>query len=456
MFNFNDSFREMPQYVTGILSVLENAGFSAYVVGGAVRDMVLGVVPHDYDVATSATPDAVVDLLEKNGIAYTDMAAKHGTVMALTGSGPVEITTFRIDGGYSDGRRPDEVGFTRDINEDVMRRDFTINSLYLDRDGHICDITGGIRDCRVRLIRTVGDPHERFAEDALRIMRALRFAAVLGFDIEDSTFAAMEDLADNLRLISAERTAAEFKTLVCAGFASRTIRKGYRILSEIIPELAECYGFDQHSVFHDKDVFEHTLAVLDGIPIENSKRDPELALAAVFHDLGKPSCFRINANGIAHMKGHPEKSALIARRVLKELKFPPTVINRVCTLIDLHDTFVRPERYTVHKFISENSIETVTKLCILQRADIMAHSMLGMKRMEKLEAITAIVDELKAEGAVFEPEKLDITGEDLIAIGFRQGPGIGNAMRQLFDMYMRGDVANEHDSLVRCAGELPD
>ena len=249
VFNFNDSFREMPQYVTGILSVLENAGFSAYVVGGAVRDMVLGVVPHDYDVATSATPDAVVDLLEKNGIAYTDMAAKHGTVMALTGSGPVEITTFRIDGGYSDGRRPDEVGFTRDINEDVMRRDFTINSLYLDRDGHICDITGGIRDCRVRLIRTVGDPHERFAEDALRIMRALRFAAVLGFDIEDSTFAAMEDLADNLRLISAERTAAEFKTLVCAGFASRTIRKGYRILSEIIPELANVTAFDQHSVF---------------------------------------------------------------------------------------------------------------------------------------------------------------------------------------------------------------
>ena len=370
--NIKDANR-IPDYVQKIMELIEGSGFNAYVAGGAVRDIALGKEPHDYDVATSALPGETIEIFKNAGIEYFDTGAKHGTVTAVTSGGNVEVTTFREDGEYSDLRRPDEVVFKTTIEEDVRRRDFTINAMYMDRDGRICDPTGGLEDCGKHLIRAVGDPDKRFSEDALRILRGIRFVSRLGFDIEPDTLRAMEERADELKNISGERIAVELLGIVTGKYASQAVRCGWKVLSVIIPEIAVCRGFDQKSKYHDKDVLEHTLEVLDNIPYqEDEGRDPELAMAALFHDLGKPECFVIGSSGAGHMKGHPLVSRLICERVLTGLKFPKQFILNVCLLVRLHDTYVDTDRIAVHKFMSEYPDEIIEKLQILQEADILA------------------------------------------------------------------------------------
>ena len=427
----------LPRYVLQILTLIEEAGYEAYVVGGAVRDIALGLAPHDFDVASSAFPDEMIEVLSAAGIRYVDMASRHGTVTAVTSEGNVEITTFRVDGEYSDLRRPDEVSFTRSIEDDVRRRDFTVNAMYLGRDGSICDITGGLADLERGIIRAVGEPEVRFTEDALRILRGLRFAAKYGFEIDDKTFEAMEKLALNLRAVSGERVAEELKGLICAPGASDIIRKAYRILGVIVPELIICHGFEQHSRYHDRDVFEHTLAVLDGIPFRDDVpegvipcRDTELAAAAILHDLGKPECFVMNEDGIGHMKGHPEVSRRIASRVLGELKCPREFTENVTGLVLLHDP-----------------LSLLSKLAALQRADILAHSEYGQNRMERLDALEKIEAELIREGKVFSIKELEIKGSDLIAEGVPEGPEVGRVLSEVFDAYMRGEVGNNAEEL---------
>ncbi len=444
----------LPRYVLQILTLIEEAGYEAYVVGGAVRDIALGLAPHDFDVASSAFPDEMIEVLSAAGIRYVDMASRHGTVTAVTSEGNVEITTFRVDGEYSDLRRPDEVSFTRSIEDDVRRRDFTVNAMYLGRDGSICDITGGLADLERGIIRAVGEPEVRFTEDALRILRGLRFAAKYGFEIDDKTFEAMEKLALNLRAVSGERVAEELKGLICAPGASDIIRKAYRILGVIVPELIICHGFEQHSRYHDRDVFEHTLAVLDGIPFRDDVpegvipcRDTELAAAAILHDLGKPECFVMNEDGIGHMKGHPEVSRRIASRVLGELKCPREFTENVTGLVLLHDTFLKPDRYIVHRFMSEYPLSLLSKLAALQRADILAHSEYGQNRMERLDALEKIEAELIREGKVFSIKELEIKGSDLIAEGVPEGPEVGRVLSEVFDAYMRGEVGNNAEEL---------
>ena len=444
----------LPRYVLQILTLIEEAGYEAYVVGGAVRDIALGLTPHDFDVASSSFPEEMIKVLSAAGIKYVDMASRHGTVTAVTSEGNVEITAFRVDGEYSDLRRPDEVSFTRSIQEDVRRRDFTVNAMYLGRDGNICDITGGLADLECGIIRAVGEPEVRFREDALRILRGLRFAAKYGFEIDGKTFEAMEKLSPNLKAVSGERIAEELKGLICAPGASGIIRKAYRILGVIVPELITCHGFEQHSRYHDRDVFEHTLAVLDGIPFREditegnkSCRDAELAAAAILHDLGKPERFVMNDDGIGHMKGHPEVSRRIASRVLGELKCSKEFTENVTGLVLLHDTFLKPDRYIVHRFMSEHPLSFLRKLAVLQRADILAHSEYGQNRLERLDALETIAAELVKEGAVFSVKDLAVTGTDLIEEGVPEGPEVGGVLAEIFDAYMRGEVGNN-------AGEL--
>lgn len=445
----------IPQYVLDILALIEASGYEAYVVGGAVRDIALGLAAHDFDVASSAFPDELINVLSSAGIKYVDMASRHGTVTAVMPEGNVEITTFRVDGTYSDLRRPDEVSFTRSIEEDVKRRDFTVNAMYLGRDGNIKDITGGIADLEQGIIRAVGDPETRFTEDALRILRGLRFAAKYGFEIEEQTFAAMERLAPNLKAVSGERIAVELQGLICAPAACEVIRKSYRILGVIVPELMICHGFEQHSRYHDRDVFEHTLAVLEGIPLRDDLpegvipcRDSELAAAAILHDLGKPESFTMDEDGTGHMKGHTEAGKRIAQRVLGELKCSKDFTADVTDLVLLHDTFLKPDRYTVHRFMSEHTLPFLRKLAVLQRADILAHSPVGQNRLERLDALESIAKELVREGAVFSIKDLAIGGEDLIGAGLAEGPKIGEMLSDVFDAYMHGNVANERDALM--------
>lgn len=453
----NDSSKagRIPPYVSEILRLIESSGHKAYVAGGAVRDIVLGKTPHDYDIATSAKPDETVGIFEKAGINYYDNAAKHGTVTAVTSEGDVEVTTFREDGSYSDMRRPDEVIFKTTIEEDVRRRDFTINAMYMDSEGKIYDPEGGQEDCSKKLIRAVGNPDERFHEDALRILRAIRFCSRLGFEIEPDTLRAMETHADELKKISGERIATELTGIVTGKYAPKAVMTGCRVLSVIVPEIGECKGFEQHSKYHDRDVLEHTLDVLEHIPyVEGEGRDTELAMAALFHDLGKPACFRLDEDGVGHMKGHPRVSEEITLRVLNELKCPKQYITDVCLLVRLHDTYIKPDRIQVHKFMSMYPDEILNKLKVLQRADILAHSPLGQNRINRLEELNVISEELKASGAVFDVKDLEIDGRDIISLGVKEGPVIGEILEELFGHYVEGKCVNTKESLTNEAKKL--
>lgn len=450
----------LPYYIRDILDLADAAGFEAFVVGGAVRDMVLGDTPHDYDLASSATPDELIALFEKKGIRYVDMAAKHGTVSAILPEGNVEITTFRSDGEYKDARHPEGVTFTRSIEEDVLRRDLTINSLYIDKDGNIKDLTGGLKDLDEGIIRCVGCPEVRFEEDALRIMRAIRFEALLGFEIEPATKKAMADKSAKLKLISKERIRSEFIYMLRCPYASKAIRDNVDILSLILPELKQMQGFDQKSKYHDLDMLEHTLKVLDGIPLAaegeaaRALRDEELAAAALFHDTGKPACFHIDKNGRGHMKHHPEVSSEITETVLTSLKCPKEFISHVTELVRLHDTFVTPVRSDVHRFMAGRDEEFLAKLSILQRADINAHSEYGRSRMARLEQRRAIEQQLRDEGCAFSVSELNINGKDLIELGIKEGPGVGTILSALFDLYLQGQVSNDRNELVNKAQKM--
>lgn len=453
--NYEACENRIPEYVKNVMRLTEKSGYCSYVAGGAVRDIVLGKNPHDYDIATSALPEEMTEVLKRAGYDYYDTGIKHGTVTAITSEGNIEVTTFREDGSYSDLRRPDEVVFKTTIEDDVRRRDFTINAMYMDSEGKIYDPEGGTEDCRNHLIRAVGNPKERFEEDALRILRGLRFCSALGFEIEEKTFNAMESCAGELKNISGERIASELTGIVTGKYASQAVRTGWKIISVIIPEIAVCHGFDQKSKYHDRDVFEHTLSVLDNIPfIEDKGRDPELAMAALFHDLGKPECFVLANNGVGHMKGHPRVSSGIADRVLNELKYPKQFIRDVFLLVKLHDTYVEIDRSAVHRFMSEYPEDIMTKLPVLQRADILAHSDLGIKRLEHLQAITDISDDLKKSGAVFSIKDLDIDGNDIIGLGVPKGPAVGDVLSDLFDSYIEGKCSNYKASLINEARKI--
>lgn len=455
MNDYPKTAERIPDYVRRILTLIESSGYQAYVAGGAVRDIVLGRVPHDYDIATSARPEDTIGIFKEAGVNYYDNAAKHGTVTAVTEEGDVEVTTFRVDGSYSDMRRPDEVIFKTTIEEDVKRRDFTVNAMYMDRGGQIHDPEGGQADCADKLIRTVGNPDLRFEEDALRVLRGIRFCSVLGFDIEPDTLKAMETHAGELKMISGERIASELTGIVTGRYAPKAIRTGWKILSVIIPEIAICRGFEQRSKYHDRDVLEHTLDVLDEIPLgEDGKRDPELAMAALFHDLGKPACFKLDANGTGHMKGHPAVSKEIAERVLNELKFPKQFITDVCLLVKLHDTYMAPDKKEVHRFMSSFPEAILEKLKYLQRADILAHSPLGRNRLARLEELNKISEELRASGAVFAVKDLAVNGKDLIEIGVKEGPEIGLVLSQIFDSYIDGKCVNTKASMLEEAQKI--
>ena len=443
---------EIPGYVLSVMEKMSSEGYEIYVVGGAVRDLVSGKIPDDFDLATSASPEETVRVMDRYGIRYADTGLKHGTVMAVSEGKKVEITSFRTDGEYNDKRHPDEVIFIKDINIDVKRRDFTINAMYLDAEGFVTDPEGGLKDIEAKLIRAVGDPEERFKEDALRILRALRFEASSGFGIEAETKKAMLRAAPGLADISAERIASEFKRILTGKYASETVRGSVDIISTFIPELKACEGFDQRSPYHDRDVLEHTLAVLDNIPLlENCRRDEALALAAFFHDIAKPLCFYLGENGRGHMKGHPVVSRDITEKRLNELKFPPKEIREISDLVLMHDTFILPERVKVRRLMASFPAPFLDKLEILQRADILAHAAPGQLRMERLSEISSIRRQLIGEEFVTDIKDLDINGNDIIALGVKPGPAVGAVIHCLWEDYLSEKVDNKKADLLEKA-----
>ncbi len=447
----------IPKYIRDAMTALNGASYECYIVGGAVRDTLRGVNIHDYDLTTSALPDQTVKAMTEAGFkTIIDSSAKYGTVVFIRPgqNEKIEITTFRGEGDYEDSRHPDEVLFGVSLEQDALRRDFTINSMYMDKDENIIDPNNGQQDIKDEVIRAIGDPVCRFKEDALRILRAVRFQAKTGFIIEENTHRAMIACKELLHNISSERIFAELTGIVTAPGGSAAIRDNLEVIGEIIPELLLQRGFDQKSRYHDKTLLEHTLAVLDGIPVESTgDRNTVLAYAALLHDIGKPEVFVVDEEGFGHMKKHAPAGVAIAQRIAAELKFPNNLRDEVKDLVLHHDSFAMPERKSVKRFINKLGPEFCKKLFVLQRADIMAHSEFGRKRLELLEGIVVLYEEIMAESPCLSIKELAITGDDLASLGVPRSPVMGDILKAVLEQVLEENIVNEKSALLEYVSE---
>lgn len=437
---------KLPTYVENIICKLEKAGFEAFAVGGCIRDMLMGIVPADYDVATSARPEQVKSIFCQNKT--VDTGIKHGTVGVLWEGKLVEITTYRIETAYSDGRHPDSVAFTGSIAPDLSRRDFTINAMAFNSSRGLVDPFGGEKDIKKGLIRCVGRPEERFGEDGLRVMRALRFASVLGFSIEKETFDAAVRKAEMLEKVSAERIREELIKLLCGKGVKDVLTSGSGILGKAIPELLPMKGFDQKNEHHIYDVLEHTAAVTAAIePV------PRLRLAALFHDIGKPRCFFTDEKGEGHFYGHESTSAVMTEEIMKRLRFSNDDIEYVIQLVKLHGRQIEAGEKAVKRAMAKLTPQLFYDLIRLKKADNMGQSPVYAFRQEYYRKLTDIADKICDEEQCFSLADLAVNGKDVIEAGIEEGPQVGLILREILNLVIDEKIPNEKETILKIVGE---
>lgn len=437
-----------------ILRKLEKSGFEAYIIGGCVRDMIMGRQVHDFDITTNALPQQIIDVFADERTIPTGI--KHGTVTVMYENEPFEVTTFRIDGEYSDCRRPDSVEFTSSLREDCARRDFTMNAIAMDCNGNISDFFGGIQDIEKRIIRCVGDPEQRFTEDALRILRAVRFSSTLEFDIEKNTAECALKLRKNLDFVSAERIRAELVKLICGKNCIDVMLNYREIIGQIIPEMNVCFDFSQHSPYHRYNVYEHIVRAVGNAP--NSEI---LRTALLFHDIGKPQTFRLDEKGRGHFKGHAEVSADIAREIMRRLTFDNKTIDTACTLIAMHGdkfNFGGDDRKSmpigdIKRMISKIGAENFFLLLKLKKADNSAKNDFVLDENNELDRIAKVAEKLIAENCCMSLAQLEINGNDLKSVGLK-GRAIGECLNNLLDKVMGDEIENNYNKLIEYAKEM--
>lgn len=433
---------QLPEKVNTIIQTLQAHGYEAYAVGGCVRDSLLGREPGDWDITTSASPEETKRLFART----VDTGIQHGTVTVLLGKEGFEVTTYRIDGKYEDSRHPTEVIFTRNLREDLLRRDFTINAMaYNDTEG-IVDIFGGMEDLKRKVIRCVGNAKERFGEDALRIMRGVRFAAQLGFSLEEETKAAMEELAPTLEKISAERIQTELVKLLVSD-SPELIREAYQlgITAVILPEFDEMMRTGQETKYHRYDVGEHTVQAVCNVP-----PDKVLRLTMLLHDVAKPEMKTVDEDGTAHFKGHDIRGEQKAKEILRRLKFDNDTIHKVTKLVRWHDYRMPAEKKNVRKAMGKISAELFPMYLLVKRADILAHSM--YRREEELENLSGLrkcYEEIIADNECVSLKQLAVTGTDLIGIGMKPGKQIGEVLNELLRIVLEYPEFNNKEHLLR-------
>lgn len=433
---------QLPEKVNTIIQTLQEHGYEAYAVGGCVRDSLLGREPGDWDITTSASPEETKKLFART----VDTGIEHGTVTVLLGKEGFEVTTYRIDGKYEDSRHPTEVIFTRNLREDLLRRDFTINAMaYNDTEG-IVDIFGGMDDLKRKIIRCVGNARERFGEDALRIMRGVRFAAQLGFSLEKGTKEAMTELAPTLEKISAERIQTELVKLLVSD-SPELIREAYHlgITAVILPEFDEMMRTGQETKYHRYDVGEHTVQAVCNVP-----PDKVLRLTMLLHDVAKPEMKTVDADGTAHFKGHDIRGEQKAKEILRRLKFDNDTIHKVTKLVRWHDYRMPAEKKNVRKAMSKISAELFPMYLLVKRADILAHSM--YRREEELENLSGLqkcYEEIVADHECVSLKQLAVTGTDLIGIGMKAGKQIGEVLNELLRIVLEYPEFNNKEHLLR-------
>ena len=437
----------LPSNVYEALLRLNEAGYEAWLVGGCVRDRLMGAEPHDYDITTSASPEETEAVFAGERVIETGL--RHGTVTVLLHGEPIEITTFRTEAAYSDHRRPDSVSFTRSLRKDLARRDFTVNAIAMDAEGNLCDPYGGKTDLEERILRAVGDAEARFREDALRILRCLRFSSVLGFSIEPETSAAMIRCRNLLDYVSAERTYAELTKLLCGMDVRRVLMEYTDVLGAVLPELLPMKGFDQRNYHHVYDVLEHTARVVEHVPPE-----ARLRWAALFHDAGKPACFTQDDHGVGHFYGHAEKSRELADAALLRLKTDNATREAADQLIRYHDWPIEPTAPAVRRALHKLGPEGLRDLIALKRADNLAQAPKYRDRQRTCDEIEAMAEQVLAEEQAFSLKDLAVNGDDLRAMGMSPGPEMGILLDRLLDDVIADRLPNERNALLAKASLL--
>lgn len=439
----------IPNGAREIIEVLTCTGYEAFVVGGCVRDSLLNLNPHDWDICTNAKPDQVEACFPNNRIIETGM--KHGTVTIVMDDESYEVTTYRIDGDYSDGRHPDHVEFTDDLIADLSRRDFTINAMAYSPTKGLIDPFDGQKDLETKRIKTVGNPEDRFSEDALRILRALRFSSVYGFHIEYLTSNAIINMQNSLEKISAERIQSELVKLLMGQDSFKILMLYSDVICTIIPEFGPCVGFEQNNRYHKYDVYEHIMQATQYY----KGKDVTVKLALFLHDIAKPQCYTEDAEGHGHFYGHPTPSSEIANTILSRLKFDNKTREDVVQLIFYHDTKITPTTRSVRRMLNKIGEEQYRRLLNIQAADISAHAhIIGDDRFIRLGQVESIIDELIAQQQCFSLKDLAVKGRDIIEIGIPEGPKVGECLKYALNKVLDEELLNEYDVLISAIKEF--
>jgi tRNA nucleotidyltransferase (CCA-adding enzyme) len=476
---------KLPVDVVGLIGRLESAGFMTWVVGGSVRDFLIGVKPKDWDLATTALPVQISEVLKEFKVIPTGRA--FGTMTVVTDKRPVQVTTLRAESGYSDSRHPDQIQFQEDICTDLSRRDFTINAIAYrpaegfgagdvgdavgagdvcypalssdPRDpgsparfalaGGLVDCFGGIQDLQAGLLRAVGAADERLKEDPLRILRALRFVSGLGCRVDELLEASLHENRYLLKSVSGERVQVELANILAGQHVVKVLRGYADVLAVLVPEIGLSDGFDQKSPWHCYDVWEHTIRAIDFA----STDDPLVRLALLFHDLGKPASYTIDSTGRGHFKGHADVSTRIADKRLRELRYDRHSIKTITELIQLHMSSLKPEHALI--WLHDIGCEQLYRLIELKRGDMAAHAPdIASERIASLDEFLAEVKRLVASGACYSLEQLEIDGSDLRDLGFEQGMQIGEVLQSLLHSVIFGELCNNRDDLLTAATTL--
>ncbi len=438
----------LPKYVEHVLDRFRRCGFEAFLVGGCVRDFLLKRTPKDFDVCTNATPDEIKNCF--NDTRLVETGVRHGTLSLIFGFDKIEVTTYRAEEGFSDLRRPDKVIFVDDIKQDLSRRDFTVNAMAFNRDCGLVDPFGGYSDLKSGIIRTVGDARIRFSEDGLRVMRALRFASVLGFDIDSDTSEAIIEFRHLLSKISKERVSSELSMLLLGDNVENILINYSKVFEVIIPEIGPSIGFEQYNKYHNLDVYTHSAKAV-------SCSVPRLIvrLALLLHDIAKPKCFTIDKEGIDHFYRHNELGQEISMDILKRLRYDNETIKSVGKLVYYHGCDVAPDKKAVKRWLNKLGEDQFRCLLEVKYADFMAQSGIELEgRTNAIEEIKVLLEEINEEGSCITVKDLALTGDDLIKMGVPQGKQIGRILSALLDMVLNETLPNNKDDLLKTSKEV--
>ncbi|MGB5823998.1 MAG: CCA tRNA nucleotidyltransferase [Proteocatella sp.] len=425
-----------------IIDTLINSGYEAYIVGGCVRDFLMKVCPYDWDVTTNAKPEEIKAVFAD--YKTIDTGIKHGTVTVRFEGQNYEITTYRTDGKYISNRKPESVIFIDNLKEDLKRRDFTINAMAYNKYEGLIDFFGGQKDIEDHLIRCVGNPDSRLSEDALRIMRALRFASEKGFEIEPKTYRAMCRHKNLLTNISSERIASELNKILLGDYVFKTLKNYAQPLFQVIPELELAVGFKQNNPHHSLDVYDHILS-----SVSNAPKDLELRLTMLFHDIGKPFCYT-QIDGTGHFYGHSKISAEIAGKTLKKLKYDSNTIEHVTKLVLHHGLELIPSPKIVRRNLSRYGQYLFEKLLEAKQADIKAANPdFALERLEHIKEVKHVLKEVLKSGQCFSMKDLSINGSDIMELGIAEGKEIGIILKTILDMVIDGELENDRDAIIK-------